>query len=437
MRTTELDDAMALSLSTPPSVPAYLDSSMAAPVPEPMPESMPDYPRSDIPVAPVLSSASFGAESGKHIPSILDAAEARYVTSGRVAIAMALQQMGIGPGDSVLVPTYHCASMIEPVIWAGAKPVYYKIRPDTSVDLDDIAAKMEPNTKLILATNYFGFPQPLAKIRAFCDANNLFFLEDCAHCFFGEHEGKPVGSYGDYAIASSMKFFPVYDGGFLVSSRHSLAGVNPESAGRGFEAKVAFNTLEHAFEFKRLPLVKALLALPMALKDVVWRKLKQRDPAGTQSIAPGSSDGGFNFDPAWIGKRASIFSRFVMKMTSRSRIVALRQKHYARLHRELGSLPGCRPLFGALAEHGAPWVFPLYVSNPGPVFDALKREGVPIVRFAQYLLPGVDARICPVSAELSEHVLQFPVHQELRESELDWIIARVKHALATDHAKAS
>ncbi len=426
MRTTDLDDAMAVGLSTPPPLLAPAE-----------PELMPDYPRSHIPVAPVLSSASFGTESGKHIPSILDAAEIRYVTSGRVAIAMALQQMKIGPGDSVLVPTYHCASMIEPVIWAGAKPVYYKIKPDTSVDMDDIAAKVDASTKLILATNYFGFPQPLAEIRAFCDARNLFFLEDCAHCLFGEYQGKPVGSYGDYAIASSMKFFPVYDGGFLVSARHSLAGVTPESAGRGFEAKVAFNTLEHAFQFKRLPLIKALLLLPMALKDFAWRKLKERNPEGMQTSAPGSSDGGFNFDPAWIGKRASMFSRFVMKMTSRSRIVALRQRHYARLHRELGSLPGCRPLFGPLTEHGCPWVFPLVVDNAQVIFDVLKREGVPIVRFAQYLLPGVDARICPVSAELSQHVLQFPCHQELREGELDWIIARVTHALVADNARTS
>ena len=168
-----------------------------------------DYPPPRIPTAPILSFASLNFEGGKRPPSILDAGETRFVTSGRVAIALALRQMKVSADDSVLVPSYHCASMIEPVIWAGATPVFYRINSDTSVNLDDIAAKVNASTKVLMVTNYFGFPQDLTKIRAFCDAHGLLMLEDCAHSFLGEHNGKSVGSYGDYAIASSMKFFPI------------------------------------------------------------------------------------------------------------------------------------------------------------------------------------------------------------------------------------
>jgi dTDP-4-amino-4,6-dideoxygalactose transaminase len=395
------------------------------------PPALPDYPRARIPTKPVLSRATFRAGGG-HAPSILDVREARLVTSGRVAIALALRQMGVGPGDRVLVPSYHCASMIEPVVWLGATPVFYRIHRDTQVDLDDVAAKLA-GAKVLLATNYFGFPQNLSRLRAFCDQHGLMLLEDCAHCFLGEHEGQPVGSFGDYAIASTMKFFPIYEGGCLVSARHSLAPVQLEAGGFRFEAKMAVNALEDGFEYQRLHTLQRLLALPLGLKDFLLRQLKRRGSA-PQPMAPRSSEGGFGFDPAWLGKRGSLFSRLTLRLVSRGRMGALRRRHYLRLQAALDGLPGCRPLHAVLPERVYPWVFPLYVELPEAVFDSLKRDGVPIIRFAEYLWEGVDATVCSASAELSRHVLQFPCHQELQEPELDWMIDKIKAALLAARA---
>ncbi|TFW30707.1 aminotransferase class I/II-fold pyridoxal phosphate-dependent enzyme [Massilia horti] len=392
------------------------------------------YPESHVPVTPVLSLASFG-RGGERIPSVLDAGAARLVTSGRVAIALALREMGIGPGDAVLVPSYHCASMIEPVVWAGARPVFYRIRPDTSVDLIDVAAKLDADCKVLMATNYYGFPQDLVALRAFCDARGIALLEDCAHCFLGQHKGKPVGSYGDYAIASSMKFFPMYEGGVLVSARHSLAGVHLQPAGKGFEAKAAINTLEDSFAYGRLFVVRALLALPLWLKDVLWGRLKGRKESAP-SLAPGSSDGGFGFDPRWLDKRSSLCSRLLLRLVSRPRMGALRRRNYLKLQAALHGLPGCRPLFATLPDGVCPWIFPLLVDRPQPLFRTLKMQGVPILRFGEYPWPGVDASVCPASADLSQRVLSFPCHQELREAELDWMISQIKDALLQRSATA-
>jgi perosamine synthetase len=387
------------------------------------------YPVADVPVRPVLSFASFFHHGAPAVRSILDVGDAKLVTSGRVAIALALQQMDVGRGDTVLVPSFHCASMIEPVIWSGATPVFYRINADTSVDLDDIAAKLDGAAKVLMATNYFGFPQDLAALRAFCDQRGLFLLEDCAHCFLGEKDGQPVGSFGDYAIASSMKFLPIYEGGCLVSARHPLAAVKLGSAGAGFEAKAALNALEDSFDNGRLGAIKAMLWLPLAFKDMLWRRIKARTPSSAQSLVPGSSEGGFSFDPAWLDKRASLFSRMMLKMVSRPRMGALRRKNYTRLAQAVAPLPGCAPLFPTLPEGVFPWVFPLVTDNPEHIFNVLKSQGVPILRFGEYLWPGVDATVCANSVDLSRRVMSFPCHQELREEELDWMILKIKEAL--------
>lgn len=387
-----------------------------------------NYPRARAPLTPVLSSAAFRSAGGAPVPSILDAAHVRLVTSGRVAIGLALREMGIGPGDKVLVPAYHCASMIEPVVWSGATPVFYRIRRDTSVDLDDLDAKTDGQTRLILATNYFGFPQDLCRLRAFCDARGVKLLEDCAHSFLGQHQGRPLGSWGDYAIASSMKFFPIYEGGALVSARHPLAGVGLRSAGWRFELKMTLNALEDGFEYGRMRWLRPLLAAPLALKTALWNTLK-RNGASAKPVAPGSSEGGFSFDPAWLDKRSSAFSRLMLKTVSRRRMGALRRANYLKLHAALSALPGCRPLHAALPDDVYPWVFPLELHDMPRIFRVLKSEGVPIIRFAEYLWPGVDAAVCEASVHLSRNVMQLPCHQEMREEELDWIIAKVTAAL--------
>jgi perosamine synthetase len=391
------------------------------------PVTVPDYPRSRIPTQPLLSLSSFfRGKCRSELPSVLDAGTAIFVTSGRVAIALALQQMKIGKGDKVLVPAYHCASMVEPVIWLGATPVFYKINPDTTVDLGDIKRKLGSDTKVLMATNYFGFPQNLADIRRFCDGNGLLFLEDCAHSFMGEYEGKPLGSYGDYAIASAMKFFPIYDGGCLISSRHQVSGLRLESAGLGFELKAALNAVEKGFAYGRMAFLEALLSIPIWLKTVIWSGMKSGGAVKTTSLSPGASDGGFKFEPSWLDKRSSLFSRVLIRTVSKSRIAEKRRKNYQTLHRSLANLPGCSALFPTLPDGVSPYVYPLVCKNLKTVFPLLKNAGVPVIRFAEFLWEGVDDSVCPVSVELSEQCMQFPCHQDLRPEELNWMIEEIR-----------
>lgn len=400
------------------------------------PRVLPARPR--LPGAPVLSRASFGGMAGARPRSVLDVGKARLVTSGRIAIALALREMQVKAGDTVLVPAYHSPSMIPPVLACGATPRFYRIHPDTSVDLDDIAARLDPSVRVLMVTHYFGFPQPLAALRAFCDARGLLLLEDCAHGFFGEYQGKPFGAWGDYAIASSMKFFPVYEGGCLVSARHRLDGVRLHSPGAGFEAKVALTTLENSFAHGRLPLLAALFKLPLAAKDRLWRALKAARASGAPgtaapALAPSSSDSSYDFDPRWLDKRSALFSRLMLKLASHRRIGALRRRHYQTLQAACAGLPGIRPLHPALPDGVYPWVFPLLADAPAGLARlcaALGQAGVPYVRFGETLWPGVDAGTCPVSADLSQRLVALPCHQALTEAELDWMASQLRAAAA-------
>jgi len=396
--------------------------------------------RRAIPSVPVLSLAAFTGGRRAALPSLLDDADVRLVTSGRIAIGLALRALGVGPGDVVLVPAYHSPSMVPPAHWCGATVAFYRMRPDTAPDLADVEAKIAAGrVKAILATHFFGIPQDLAPLRALCDRHGIGLVEDCAHAFFGARDGVAVGSTGDYAIGSTMKFFPIYEGGCLVSRRHRL-DVVLRGAGAGFEFKTALNTLEAAFAQGRLPALRLLLALPLRLKSALWTALKSRGRRGggggapaapAPALAPSSSDSSFEFDARWADKRSSWFSRAVLRAVSPARIVASRRRNYLELQRALDGAPGCRPLFSRLPDGACPWMFPLLVDRPDAVAAALQRAGVPITRFGATLWEGVDARVCPVSVELGRHLIALPCHQALGAAERAWLHAQVRQALDT------
>ena len=399
----------------------------------------PSSSRRAIPHVPVLSLAAFTGGRRAALPSLLDGADVRLVTSGRIAIGLALRALGVGKGDVVLVPAYHSPSMVPPAHWCGAEVAFYRVRPDTAPDLADIGDKVAGGrVKAIIATHFFGIPHDLAPLRALCDRHGIGLVEDCAHAFFGARDGVPVGSTGDYAIGSSMKFFPIYEGGCLVSRRHTLDAAL-HGAGAGFEVKAALNALEAAFAYGRLPVLRVLLALPLRLKSALWNALKSRG-SGTSgggtappapTLAPSSSDSSFDFDARWADKRSSWFSRTVLRGVSPARIVAQRRRNYLELQRALDGVPGCRPLFPRLPDGACPWMFPLVVDRPEAVAAALLRAGVPITRFGATLWPGVDAGVCANSADLGRRLIALPCHQALEDDERTWLHAQVRQVLET------
>ena len=114
------------------------------------------------------------------------------------------------------------------------------------------------------------------------------------------------------------------------------------------------------------------------------------------------------------------------------RIVNQRRKNYLALGQALSDLPGLRPLFDDLPEDTVPLVFPVYFEKPSLYFHNLKTAGVPIWRFGEYLDPSISGAVCKESRLLSEHVFQFPCHQELKAEELEWMVAKIRETVLAE-----
>ena len=384
-------------------------------------------PRSTIPSQPVLSLAGFLPQAHEATPAVTDQGAVTYVTAGRMAIALALDLLRVRPGEKVLIPAFHCNAMVEPVIAAGAQPLFYRIKEDLGADLTDIAAKADRETRILLAPHYFGFPQDMPALRAFCDERRIALLEDCAHAFFGSSAGRALGSFGDFAIASLTKFFPVRDGGCLIASPRAQHHEPVALSSQGFAANLAtfLDTIEDATDYGRLRGLRPLVTLKGGLRGLVRALAPDRQPK--RSVNPAQSRGGGEgeFDPSWKRVSISAASRLIVALSPRHHIVANRRRNYERLSSAFSGLPGCRPLMPKLPDGVVPYMFPLWVGRLSEIFDRLEDDAVPMARFGQFPWHGLEPDTCPVSTQLSRHSVQFPCHQELTDQEMQAIIDRV------------
>jgi len=389
------------------------------------------FPAPQVPITPVLSRRALSRGNYSAYKGIWGVKNKKYVSSGRAAIALAFEDAGLTQGDEVLVPAFHCESMVTPVTYVGASPVFYPIKGDTSVMLDACEAKLSARTRAIMVTHYFGFPQKINAIRDFADRHQLLLIEDCAHAYLGGADGKPLGSYGDYAVASTMKFFPVYDGGVLASDTRSLENITLTYPGLAFELKSLITIIERAIQYGRLGWLGKLLVPLAGLKDRVWAWIKMlKGPASSDgSVAPASSDGGFGLDTGWIHARATHLCNQIVKHSDFDEIASARRSNYSSYLEVFSDLPDTRILFSELEEQVVPLIFPLYVENSEHVFVELKQKGVPIWRFGEFLDEAVDENVCPVSIDYSKNLLQFPCHQSLSKAELEWIVRNVKEVI--------
>lgn len=388
------------------------------------------FPRSAAPALPIMSSESFGSRKKPPVVGALVLRSTVETYSGRHAIALAMAHAGLRSGDRVLVPAYHCLGMIEPLRKSGLVPVYYPIRSDLTVDPDAVVPLAHKGAKALLVVHYFGFVADLTPLRRMADRLGLVLVEDCAHACIGGSAERPVGSTGDYAIASTQKFFPIPHGGLLASAHRDLSDIRLKAPPLRIELKAAVNLLERSIEYDRLGALGRLLGRALRIKDRLLRRVRRdRDADGEQTGSPFIEAPEYAVDPRWLAWRATRVSSFLMHRAKTDRLVELRRVRYLRYRSVLAGRLDCRPLFESLPEGVVPQVFPLYVNSCLGVFVALKRQGVPIVRFGEFLDAPVTPELCPVSVDYAEHVLQFPCHQELRESELDWILERLLAAL--------
>ena len=315
------------------------------------------------------------------------------VSSGRDALMMALMALGVKPGDAVFVPAFTFAATAGSVASIGASPVFVDVDPATynmdPADLERAIAEVEAEGRLtpavVMPVDLYGLPADYAAIGRIAAKHGMTVLADAAQSMGGAAGNARVGALAPISAASFYPTKPLGcygDGGAILTEREDLAERvrmirSHGRQGTGDAAMVLGLT-------GRLDTIQA--AVLLAKLDVFEVELERRRAIAARYSAALADIVGVPTIPD--GMR-SAFALYTIRVPHRDRVRALLD--------EDGIGTG---LFYRLALHEHP-------------------------AFRHF-----DGRRLAVSERLTGEVLALPMHPDLRDEEVERVIASVRKAVA-------
>jgi dTDP-4-amino-4,6-dideoxygalactose transaminase len=174
--------------------------------------------------ASVLESARFifgpEVEAFEHeAAAFLGVPHAIGVANGTDALVLSLEALGIGRGDEVVCPAFTFYATAEAIARVGATPVFADIDPATlDLDPEDVAARVTPRTRAIVAVHLFGRPAPLAELAGL----GVPIVEDAAQAFGAEGVAQ-AGVCSTFSFFPTKNLFALGDGGLVTALGDDVA----------------------------------------------------------------------------------------------------------------------------------------------------------------------------------------------------------------------
>lgn len=135
------------------------------------------------------------------------------LASGTAALSVALQAMGVGAGDHVIVPAFTYFASASSVTAIGARPVFVDVEPERlGLDPELLAAAVTPRTKVVMAVHLYGLSMSLGPLLDAAARAGLPVLEDAAQAVGASDRGDPVGTR---SAGAALSFFPTKNLGAL------------------------------------------------------------------------------------------------------------------------------------------------------------------------------------------------------------------------------
>jgi dTDP-4-amino-4,6-dideoxygalactose transaminase len=213
------------------------------------------------------------------------------VNSATAALHLAVEALGIGPGDKVFVPTMTFTASAEVIRYLGADPVFLDVEYGTCLLTPQIleeGIRKHPGAKAVVLVHFGGQAADMDPILELCRAHGIREIEDAAHAFPTRYRGRMIGSFGDATCFSfyANKTITTGEGGMLVTDDEAvykrakvmrLHGINRDIWDRFTAEKTSweYDVVAPGFKYN-LPDVAAAIGLAQMERADEFRVGRQR-----------------------------------------------------------------------------------------------------------------------------------------------------------------
>lgn len=353
---------------------------------------------------------------------------ARFTWNGRAALFQLLSALPKRRGVTVLVPAYHCIALTQPILAAGFTIECYRVRPDLTIDIEDLVSRLRADVVAVLVIHYFGFPADLDGVQCAVRAHGAVLIEDCSHSFLTRDRGACLGQRGDYSVFSYYKCTASLVGGALVANGGApLPAIPCDSAPWPVQLAVVRRWLQQANA--RAP------KQPMRLLDRVLRSMvgrgfarferataRDKGNGGTEMPPAGFLDMPYLFNPSLARAGLPAYVQRIIEASPWEDIANARRRNYAVWSRLIPDSPMLRRPQPDLPDGVVPYMFPLLFRDRRRHEAPLREAGIPYLRFGDVLDRSVEHADDAARRDaqyLSGSMIVFPVHQDLDERRIE------------------
>ena len=200
-------------------------------------------------------------------------------SSGTTALHLALESLGLKPGDEVITTAFTFIASSNSILFIGGAPIFADISPATyNIDPEEIKKRITKKTKAILAVHIFGLPSDMKAIREIADEHGLYVIEDCAQSHGAKIDGRHVGTFGDVAAFSlyATKNMISGEGGIVVTNDSDIADKINSIKNHGRDIHGGYHHYRIGYNF-RMTDMQAAIALVQLKKLPDMLKIRARN----------------------------------------------------------------------------------------------------------------------------------------------------------------
>jgi len=345
-----------------------------------------------------------------------------FTYNGRGAIFQLLTALPAGDKKFILVPAFHCPTVVEPLIRAGYQPRFYAITPRLEIDIADLRSRLDENVAAVIVINYFGFPAALSEVRKLSDRFGAILVEDCAHSFLSADPVRLCGQQSDAAIFSFKKLAPTLVGGAIRVNSLPCAVPEPQmNASLGNSLQLLRRAMSEAVDNSDSMPVRWVRSIIGKLRGG-WRAAKTMPDSDNTDGEPAT------FDYPYVDRlaRSSLpgLARRVLAAAPLAEYVTRRRRNYELLASILGEIDGMQSVYPELPGDVCPWAYPVLLDNRAQLDIRLHAAGVPLFTFGETLHPAFedvaqrDVTLYAGARWIVDRILCFSIHQQLDEAQI-------------------
>jgi dTDP-4-amino-4,6-dideoxygalactose transaminase len=355
-----------------------------------------------------------------HPSTLTDELRIETAYSARYALYNILRQLRRDLQDEVIVPGYHCISMVEPICAAGYQILFYDVPNLKAPNLSGIHRLINSRTRAIVVIHYFGFYQDLEELAAECRRKGILLIEDFAHAMSSAvllTENKKL-FVGDVALFSLKKMLPTLDGAFVLY-RSALGDLSWKKNRLPVYSvmKNLYRTLESSFRSNLNRFVHRKIPFSMADNEIAFPEIITNAQNGEAKYIPLS----YQFMDEQKHWDISFVSDFIWNRANWKAIIAQRRLNYLKLAGILDKFDEIQRPFPNLPDHVCPWALPIIAKSISNCDHRLRAYGIPAFTFGERLHPKLTRTGYEASYYWSENLKLIPIHQDLQPDDMEFV----------------